>query len=227
MAQLTLISFNLCPYVQRSIITLIEKGTPYDIEYVDLYHKPDWFKKISPLGKVPALKVDDKVLFESGVITEYLDEISEPRMHPEAPLDRAYHRAWIELISACLIDNYKLMVAKNEEEAYAAANSARDKLALLAAQLGDGPYFAGTHFSLVDAAAAPLLQRLYWCEKIKSLEIFDGDPKLAKWRDALLARHSVQKSVLPNIEDIFIEYLKGKRSPAHNTEPTWLGTLAN
>jgi glutathione S-transferase len=35
----TLISFNLCPYVQRSVITLIEKGVPYDIEYVDLYAK--------------------------------------------------------------------------------------------------------------------------------------------------------------------------------------------
>ena len=52
MTRPTLISFNLCPYVQRSVITLEEKGVPYDIEYVDLYAKPDWFLKISPFGKV-------------------------------------------------------------------------------------------------------------------------------------------------------------------------------
>ena len=227
MSKLTLISFNLCPYVQRSCITLIEKGVPYDIEYVDLYDKPDWFQQISPLGNVPILKVDDKVLFESAVITEYLDEIAEPRMHPEEPLERAYHRAWIELISAGLVNTYNLMVAKDEDAARAAANSVREKLARLAAQLGEGPYFSGAHFSLVDAAAAPMFQRLQWCENIRSLQIFDGHPKLATWRDTLLARPSVQNSVLPNIEDIFVEYLRGKRSPAHTTDPSWLGTFSD
>jgi glutathione S-transferase len=226
MPKLTLISFNLCPYVQRSVITLIEKGIPYAIEYLDLYDKPDWFQHISPLGNVPVLKVDDRVLFESAVITEYLDEIAEPRMHPDDPLDRAYHRAWIELISAGLVNTHQLMVAVDETAAKLAANSAREKLAHLDQQLGDGPYFAGEDFSLVDAAAAPMLQRLQWCENIKSLQIFDGYPGLAAWRDALLARPSVQQSVLADIEDIFAAYIRGKRSPAHHTEPSWLGMQA-
>lgn len=40
-----LISFQLCPFVQRSIITLNEKGIPFDIEYIDLSNKPEWFLK--------------------------------------------------------------------------------------------------------------------------------------------------------------------------------------
>ena len=172
------------------------------------------------------LEVGDKVLFESAVITEYLDEVAEPRMHPDDPLERAFHRAWIEFISAGLVNTYQLMVAKDEEAARAAANSVREKLSRLGEQLGEGPYFAGTHFSLVDAAAAPMLQRLQWCEDIKGLQIFDSHPKIVPWRDALLARPSVQKSVLPNIVDIFVEYLKGRRSPAHTIEASWLGTLA-
>ncbi len=81
--------------------------------------------------------------------------------------------------------------------------------------------------ALILTAVALMLQRLQWCEKIKNLEIFEGHPKVAPWRDALLARTSVQKSVLPNIEEIFVEYLKGQRSPAHTTEASWLGTLVD
>ncbi|MEP0935594.1 glutathione S-transferase N-terminal domain-containing protein [Leptolyngbya sp. NM2-A1] len=54
---LKVISHTLCPYVQRSIITLLEKQIPHEREYIDLSNKPDWFLKISPLGRVPILLV--------------------------------------------------------------------------------------------------------------------------------------------------------------------------
>lgn len=222
----TLISFNLCPFVQRSVITLEEKGVPYDMEYVDLYDKPDWFLKLSPLGKVPVLRVGDTILFESQVIAEYIDETTPPQMHPEDPLERARHRASIAIITAGLTDTYKLMVEPDKDAALAFAKNARDNLALLGEQIGEGPYFGGAHFSIVDAAAAPMVQRLSWCEKIYDFGIFDGQPKVEAWRDALLSRPAVQRSVLPNIEEIFVEYIKGRRSDSYTTDPSWLGTLA-
>lgn len=225
MDKLTLISFNLCPYVQRSVITLIEKGIDYDVEYVDLYNKPDWFQKISPFGNVPVLKVGDQVLFESAVITEYLDEITEPRLHPKDPLQRAHHRAWIEFISAGLVDTYKLMVAENEKEAHKVVSSVHEKFSRLEKQLEKGAYFSGEKFSLVDAAMAPMLQRLKWCEDVKRLDIFEKYPGVSTWRDSLLSRPSVNNSVLINTVDIFNEYLKGNRSVSHKTEPSWLGTF--
>ena len=83
-----LISFKLCPFVQRSIITLLEKGVGYEIEHIDLSNKPQWFLDISPFGKVPVLVVDDDVvLFESAVINEFLDETAPGRrLHPDDPL---------------------------------------------------------------------------------------------------------------------------------------------
>lgn len=57
MAALKLISHKLCPYVQRAVIALLEKGVPFERIDIDLAHKPDWFLKISPLGKVPVLVV--------------------------------------------------------------------------------------------------------------------------------------------------------------------------
>ena len=55
--KLTLISHKLCPYVQRAVIALTEKGVPFERIDIDLANKPDWFLKISPLGKVPVLRV--------------------------------------------------------------------------------------------------------------------------------------------------------------------------
>jgi glutathione S-transferase len=68
---LELISFKLCPFVQRSVILLKQKGVPFDIRFIDLSDKPKWFLDISPTGKVPVLRVkhesgEEDVLFESG-----------------------------------------------------------------------------------------------------------------------------------------------------------------
>src|SRR4029450_6177472 len=74
-ASLKLISHKLCPYVQRAVIALTEKGIPFERIDIDLANKPDWFLKISPLGKVPVLVVAqdgrEVALFESNVICEY------------------------------------------------------------------------------------------------------------------------------------------------------------
>ncbi|MDH4275939.1 MAG: glutathione S-transferase family protein, partial [Gammaproteobacteria bacterium] len=106
-----LISFDLCPFVQRSVITMLEKNVAYKITYIDLANPPDWFLKISPFGKVPALRVGDKTLFESAVINEYLDDITPPSMHPQDPLQRALNRAWIEFGSELIGTQYMLSIA--------------------------------------------------------------------------------------------------------------------
>jgi len=69
------ISFNLCPFVQRSVITLLYRQVPYRTTYINLDAPPDWFLSISPFGKVPVLKVGGRhILFESAVINEFIDE---------------------------------------------------------------------------------------------------------------------------------------------------------
>ncbi|MBT7766569.1 MAG: glutathione S-transferase family protein, partial [Bdellovibrionales bacterium] len=52
-----LISFKLCPFVQRAVIVLKEHQLDYDINYINLADPPSWFREISPTGKVPLLKV--------------------------------------------------------------------------------------------------------------------------------------------------------------------------
>src|SRR6201984_2196895 len=90
-AALKLISHKLCPYVQRAVIALTEKGVPFERIDIDLASKPDWFLNISPLGKVPVLAVaaeqGEVALFESSVICEYIEETQGgSKLHPQDPL---------------------------------------------------------------------------------------------------------------------------------------------
>ena len=83
--RLVLISHLLCPYVQRAVIVLEEKNIPYERIDIDLANKPDWFLKVSPLGKTPVLLVGDQPIFESAVICEYLDEITPRQRRSPQP----------------------------------------------------------------------------------------------------------------------------------------------
>src|SRR6185312_7412487 len=112
-AALKLISHKLCPYVQRAVIALKEKGVPFERIDIDLADKPDWFLKLSPLGKVPVLLVQteqgETALFESNVICEYIEETqSGAKLHPQDALARAQHRAWMEFGSTILSELWGL-----------------------------------------------------------------------------------------------------------------------
>ena len=99
---LELISTKRCPFVQRSVITLKHKGIDHRMTFVDSDDPPEWFKAVSPLGKVPVLRVDgDAVIFESAVINEFLDDITPGQLHPEDPLTRATNKSWIEFGGEC------------------------------------------------------------------------------------------------------------------------------
>lgn len=198
---LTLVSFDLCPYVQRAAIVLAEKGVPFKRVDVDLSNRPDWFKAISPLGKVPLLRVGTEVLFESAVIVEYLEETFDPPLHPADPITRARHRAWIEFGSSILNDIWIIETTSDHASFDAKLAMLKDKLARIEAVLGEGPYFAGDRLSIVDAVFAPIFRYFDLFEEIADLDILSGLPKVTQWRKALKARPSVVGAVVPDYQD--------------------------
>ncbi len=204
-----LISFKICPFVQRSVITLREKDVDHDVTYIDLSNKPDWFLKLSPLGKVPVLQVGDDVLFESAVINEYLDETNPPQYHPAEPLQRAKNRAWIEFTSQILMDQYRNFIAKDEAGFEDSLAAARNKLERLE-EVVTGPFFNGAEFSLVDAAAAPLFMRFAVLQDAldRPLNLYDNAPKVAQWAESLLGHESVKTSVVPEFTELYLDYAR-------------------
>ena len=199
MPSLTLISHHLCPYVQRAAIALLEKGVPFERIMIDLDAKPDWFLKLSPLGKVPLLRVSsegklDAILFESSVICEYMEETQAgPALHPADPLQRAQHRAWMEFGSSILSDIWGIETASDPALLDVKWQAAAAKFARIA--LGSGPYLAGERFSMVDAVFGPVFRYFDVFEEISPLRMFDPAPKASAWRRALAQRPSVRNAV--------------------------------
>ena len=198
-----IISFKLCPFVQRSVIIMLEKGIDFDITYIDLKQPPDWFLAISPFGKVPVLRCGDTVLFESAVINEYIDETHPPELHPADPLLRAQNRAWIEFGSGLNMDIHGVMVATDADKFASKCDKVKKELARVEAQLGPGHYLNGEQFSLADAAYAPTLMRLQLIHQHYGLDLMAGLPKLQAWAETLATRNSVQSSVVDDFVDLF------------------------
>ena len=209
---LTLVSFDLCPYVQRAAIALTEKGVPFQRRDVDLADKPAWFRAISPLGKVPLLQAGDAVLFESGVIVEYLEDTQEPRLHPADPLTRARHRAWMEFGSSTLADIWTIETTADRGVFDAKAALLREKFGRLEAEFGDGPYFAGEGFTLVDAVYAPAFRYFDVFDRFVDLGVFTGLPKVQAWRRTLAARPSVRAAVVADYEARLEGFLRRQKS---------------
>ena len=207
-----LCSFKTCPWVQRAAIVLQAKQVPYDITYIDRDNRPAWFLAVSPHAKVPVLQIDGKeALFESNAIAEYLEETADPRLHPQDPIARARNRAWTDYVPTFASAISNAMYSDSEEE----FTSRAAKLAgpfgkldeALAKRGNDGPFFNGAKFSLVDAAYAPFLQRYAFMDRLRPLGIIEKFPKLAAWRDALVAAPAVKKSTVSNIEAVWQENL--------------------
>jgi glutathione S-transferase len=211
-APLKLISHELCPYVQRAVIALTEKGTAFERIDIDLSNKPDWFLAISPLGKTPVLLVGDTAIFESAVILEYLEETEPKPLHPAHPLVRAEHRAWIEFGSTVLNDIAGFYAALDEAAFKAKTSQLEQRFARLEARVAAAPWFDGESFSLVDAVFAPVFRYFDGFDEIADFGILAGKPKLARWRKALAARPSVRSAVGADYPALLRGFLERRNS---------------
>lgn len=209
---LTLVSHHLCPYVQRAAIVLAEKGVPFERRDIDLAHKPEWFLRISPLGKTPVLLVGEEAIFESAVICEYLDETAAPRLHPDDPLERARHRSWIEFASAILNKIAGFYNAADDETLWARAKEIRLHLEMLEHALGQGPYFKGNSFTIVDAAFGPVFRYFDAFDSLDDFRFCTGLAKLTAWRSALGQRKSVVEAVSPEYPQALRKFLLMRHS---------------
>lgn len=210
------ISFKICPFVQRVTALLEAKGLPYDIEYISLAEKPQWFLDLSPNGQVPVLITDSGVpLFESEAIVEYLEEAYPPLRTGLTPEDRAVERAW----SALATKNYLVQCSaqRSPDRDVLADRSARLGTAFdkIEAQLGDSPYFSNGALGMVDLAWLPLLHRASLIESGSGYDFIGDRPKLKAWQRTLLATGLAERSVATDFEPAFSDF--------YLSEQTYLG----
>ncbi|OUL44645.1 glutathione S-transferase [Pseudomonas aeruginosa] len=94
---LTLYGAPLSPFVRKVRLLLAEKGLDYQLEAIAPFGQPAWYREISPLGRIPALRDGDLALADSSVICQYLEERypEPPNLQGDAPAGRAAVR-WLE-----------------------------------------------------------------------------------------------------------------------------------
>lgn len=209
---LKLISHVLCPYVQRAVILLEEKGAAYSRIDIDLAHKPDWFLAISPLEKTPVLLVNNEAIFESAVICEYLDETLAPSLHPASALERARHRSWVEFGSAVLNNIARYYSAPSDPEMLQHARALHRQFSRLESRLQTGPYFSGRAFSMIDVVFGPVFRYFDTFERYHDFAFFDSLPKVSAWRAHLSARRSVIQAVRSDYPDLLADFLRRRSS---------------
>lgn len=199
-----IVSFKICPFVQRVTALLEAKHIPYEIEFISLSDKPQWFLDISPNGQVPVLITDHgKALFESDAIVEYLEE-AFPALQPElSPEDKATNRAWSYLASK----NYLLQCSAQRSPDEDALKECSRKLGQafdkIEKHLGDAPFFGGESIGMVDVAWLPLLHRADIIEHRSGYDFVGGRARLKKWQKQLMRTGIAEKSVAPDFEDAF------------------------
>lgn len=215
-----IVSFKICPFVQRVTALLEAKNVPYEIEYISLSDKPPWFVDLSPTGQVPMLITEDgAALFESDAIVEYLDEVTPPLVADRTAEGRAIDRAWsYQATKHYLVQCSTMQSATKEILAERGAKLAKS-FERAEAQLGSGPYFHGEKLGNVDIAWLPLLHRAEIVEKHAGYDFLGAFPKVKAWQSALAKTGIADRSVPEDFEAAFSAFYLADR--------TFLGRGAN
>lgn len=181
---------------------LSEKGIPFEVTEIDLKNKPDWFLEISPYGKVPVVKHDDRLIYESAIINEYLDEVfPETPMLGGSPIDRAEERIWIDFCNQRIQPGF-VQICRAEADAFgekvAAVEASFDMLEDYLERSGrPNPYFSGGRFSLVDATFAPAFERFGVLRQLRGYEIPQRYARIHKWIEAVATHPAVKTHAIP------------------------------
>ncbi|GLT93139.1 hypothetical protein SLE2022_109440 [Rubroshorea leprosula] len=141
-----------CPFCHRVLLTLEEKKIPHKTHLINLSDKPQWFLKISPEGKVPVVKFDDKWVPDSDVIVGILEEkYPEPSLvtPPELPP-----------VGSKIFGSFVKFV-KSKDPNDGSEQALLDELRALDEHLkGHGPFIAGEKITAVDLSLGPKLYHL-------------------------------------------------------------------
>ncbi|GLP97640.1 glutathione S-transferase family protein [Paraferrimonas sedimenticola] len=201
------VSFTICPFVQRITALLEAKRLPYEVEYISLKEKPQWFLDISPNGQVPVLITESgSALFESDAIAEYLDD-AYPALEAQITAEqKALDRAWSYQASKHYLAQCSAMRSADKDTLIERMEKLAKSFAKVEKILGEGPYFKGESLSNVDMAWLPLLHRANIIRQHTCFDMVRDFPKVQAWQSALMATGIAKASVSDEFENKFTNF---------------------
>lgn len=224
--KLRLYSMRFCPFAHRVHLVLNAKNIPYHVVYINLTEKPEWYSKVNPNGKVPALHLvnepNDPFLIESLTITEYLDEkYPDVKLYPTDPFVKAETKLWIERFSPIPGTFYRLVYNENsDEENDSLLSTFYMELAAFETELiaRKTDYFAGANVGIFDYAIWP------WFERFGVLSSIVGDkynfdqqfPRLSKWIHLMREDSAVKEHLLSTFTHTKFSTLRRQGTPNYD-----------
>ncbi|MBW8183542.1 glutathione S-transferase family protein [Shewanella nanhaiensis] len=203
-----IVSFKICPFVQRVTAALEAKKIPYEIEYIDLNNKPQWFLDVSPNGQVPIMITTNGVtLFESDAIIEYIDDEHGPLEQGVTNEQRALDRAWSYLGSKNYLTQCGTMSSKDKATFEQRTDKFQTAFHKVEKQLsGQSKFFKSDTLSNIDIAWLPILHRAAIVKAHSGFDFLCGLPKAQAWQQAVLATGLADKSVAADFNEKFSDF---------------------
>lgn len=189
---MTLYSRPECALSHRVRLVLAVKGINVDVQSIEGDELPEDLVQLNPYNSVPTLIDRDLVLYESRVVTEYLDErFPHPPLMPVDPVMRATYRLALHRVEK---DWYGLLADLTGKPGKA-MNAARRQLAESIVQtdeiFGLKPFFFSDDLSLVDCTIAPIMWRL----KSWGIELGEDAENVQKYCNRLFALEAFRNSL--------------------------------
>uniref|UniRef100_A0A914XQ32 Glutathione S-transferase omega n=1 Tax=Plectus sambesii TaxID=2011161 RepID=A0A914XQ32_9BILA len=157
--KIRLYNMRFCPYAERAVLYFAKKNVSVEVINVNLVDKPKWYLERNPLGKVPTIEHDGKIIYESAVVAEYLDDIfPDSSVLPKDPYLRAHQKILVERLSAISGAFYGLLraTADNQEAGIANLKKALDT----AESLLTDNFYGGKSSGYADMLVWPHLERV-------------------------------------------------------------------
>ena len=197
-----LFSGNTCIRSHQVRFVLREKGITTDIQNVGGKKVPEDLIALNPYASIPTLTDRELVIYDSGVIIEYLDErYPHPPLMPVSPVDRAKVRLALVSLEADIVSTAieldAALGSRNE-------NSLRKKLkSMLNASLdlfSSNKYFLNDELTVIDCVLAPILWRLEYFGNSLGKE----QKAIIDYMETVFSRETFQDSLSEDEEEMHL-----------------------
>lgn len=190
------------PYVRKARVVLAEKKIEYDFELDSPWSEDTKVPAVNPLGKIPALILDDEtVLFDSRVIVEYLDNVTpNNKLMPAPNRERILVKRWEALAdgvcdaaATAFLEGKRPAKLRDKEWIERQRGKIVSALEFMAEELGENAHCMGTHFSLADIAVGVALG--YLKLRFADIDWEETHPNLARLYEKLMQRPSFADTI--------------------------------
>ncbi|PAV84199.1 hypothetical protein WR25_06126 [Diploscapter pachys] len=208
-----LYNMKFCPFAERVVIYLARKGIETEIVNIDLQKKPEWYFKKHYQGKVPTFEHDGKVVIESLMVPEYLDDAfpNTPRILPADPFQKVQHKLLVERLAVVTQAFFGIAISLKENKLSDEKIEAAKKAFAEAESLLTHDFYAGNEPGFPDYMIFPFFERLWLLAKSGMVKIdldnFPGAeyPKLHKWFNAMMQRPETKAAMQP--PEVSLQYI--------------------